>query len=593
MLAPRGLSRLFVIVLSLLAFAVLHGRARQAEPVDYLQVPDATGVRGGNLVAAVNADPASFNRLLTSTLAHTIVAERLSSDLVHINRTTFELEPSLAKSWETDKTGKIYTVHLRRGVRFSDGSPFTADDVVFTFQVLQDPRIESVLGWQVRVDGVFPGVAKIDPHTVRVTFPRPVGMGLRMLDSVPILPAGRMLKAYQEGRFEAAWGPGAQPQDITGLGAFRLKEFRRGERIVLERNPYYWKKDKAGQILPYLDNITFLIIPDRNAEALRFKSGDLDVINSLSPESYADLRRSRNGGRYVLADLGPGLGIEFVWFNLNRGYRVPGKPFVDAEKRVLFEKTEFRRAVSHAIDREGMARTILLGLGTPQYGPISSGNRAWYHTGIPRTEYDPARAGVLLDRLDLKDTDGDGVREFGSNRRPLEFTLLTTRGNAARERIAQVLRENLAKVGIRMLIQLVLPNELGARLMESFDYEAILYGFTPTDVAPDLQTDVWYSSGELHFWCPKQPRPVRPWEAQMDQLTTTLVRSVDPLMRRETFAQVQDLWARELPAIPTIAANILPGWSRRVGNAKPSILEPHLLWNAEVLTKGPQSGVLR
>ncbi|HYK90313.1 MAG TPA: ABC transporter substrate-binding protein [Acidobacteriota bacterium] len=563
------------------------GIAQQTEPVEYLQLPDIQGTRGGNLVAAVNTDPATFNRMLTSILAHTIIAERLSADLVHINRATFDLEPSLAKSWEPDKTGRIYTVNLRRGVRFSDGSPFTADDVLFTFQVLQDSRIETVFGGQIKVDGVFPAVTKIDAHTVKITFSRPVGMGLRMLDSIPIFCRNSSLKAYQEGKFEAAWGPSAPPQEIVGLGAFRLKEFKRGERVVLERNPFYWKKDKAGQILPYLDNITFLIIPDRNAEALRFKAGDIDVIDRLNAESYADLRRSE--GRYRLQDLGPGLLIEFLWFNLNRGANAAGKPFVDPEKRALFEKTEFRRAVSHAIDRDGMARSLFLGLGTSQYGPISSGNKAWYHAGIPRTEFDPSRADSLLNQLDLKDTDGDGVREFGPNHQPLEFTLLTARGNTSREKMAEVIQQNLAKVGIRMQVQSVLPNELGARVMESFDYEAILFGFTPTDVAPDLQADVWYSSGEHHFWCPRQPKPLRPWEAQLDQLTTKLIRSMSPTIRKETFAQIQDLWARECPGIPTVAPNMLPGWSARIGNVRPSIVAPHVLWNAEVLTKNPRA----
>ncbi len=591
---PQGkqLKLIFVFLLLLLS-ASGGGRTQQAEPTEYLQIPDVTGVRGGNLVAAVNTDPATFNRMLTSILAHTIIADRLAADLVHVNRATFDLQPALAKSWEVDKTGRVFTIHLRRGIRFCDGSPFTADDVLFTFQVLQDPKIETVFAGQVRVDGNFPAVTQIDPYTVKIAFIRPVGMGLRMLDSVPVLSRNRLLKAYQEGRLQSAWGPGAQPQEIAGLGPFRLKEFKRGERVVLERNPYYWKKDKAGQVLPYLDNITFLIIPDLNAEALRFKAGELDVIDRLSAESYADLRRSQSEGKYKLQDLGPGLLIDFLWFNLNRGANAAGKPFVDPEKRAVFEKTEFRRAISHAIDRAGIARSIFLGLGTPQYGPISSGNKAWYNTGIPRVEYDPSRANALLDQLSLKDTDGDGVREFGPNHQPLEFTLLSTRGIAAREKIAEVIRENLATVGIRMQVRLILPNELGARVMESFDYEAILFGFTPIDVTPDLQTDVWYSSGEHHFWNPRQPRPARPWEAQMDQLTTRLVRSMDPVIRKETFAQMQDLWARECPAIPVVAPNMLPAWSSRIGNVRPSIIAPHVLWNAEVLTKNPRAAVRR
>ncbi len=589
--AMRAKAKSIVILsLCLLIIFGMPGELRsQAGSVDYMQLPGLTGTRGGNLIASVNADPATFNRMFTSSLANVIVAERISADLVHINRSTFDLEPSLAKSWEVDKSGRIYTVHLRRGIRFSDGSPFTADDVIFTFRVLEDPKVESLLSGQIQTDGTFPEITKQDSHTVRITFPRPVGMGLRMLDSVPILPSARLLKAYQEGKLRSAWGPTTPPSEVTGLGAFRLKDYKRGEKIILERNPYFWKKDKSGQLLPYLDSITLLIIPDRNAEALRLKTGELDLVNELSTEIYADLRRSQGEGRYRVQDLGPGLRLDFLWFNLNRGNGPTGKPFVDPDKRALFERTEFRRAVSHAIDREGMARSILLGLGTPQYGPISSGNKVWYNSAIPKTAYDPSRANVLLDQLGLKDTDGDGVREYGPDRRPLDITLLTTRGSSARERIAQVLQENLAKAGIRMRAQLIPPNELGPRLLESFDYEAILYGFTPIDVAPDLQTDVWYSSGEHHFWHPRQPKPARPWEARMDQLATELVRNSDQTVRRGMFAQLQDLWARELPAIPIVAANVLPGWSSRVGNVRPSVIAPQLLWNAEELTRSSPS----
>ncbi len=244
----------------------------------------------------------------------------------------------------------------------------------------------------------------MNDHTVRLVFQRPVGMGLRMLDSIPILPKNRLFKAYQEGRFAAAWGPTAPPGDIVGLGPFRLKEYQRGIRIVLERNPYYWKKDRSGQTLPYLDSITFLIIPDLNSEALRFQQGELDLVNSLNPENYAMVRRKP--GNCILRDLGPGLAMDFLWFNLNRGARSSGKRFADPEKLSIFERAEFRRAVSHGLNREGMSRSILLGLGTPQFGPVSSGNSLWYNSTVAKTDYSPIQARQLLAKIGLLITIG-------------------------------------------------------------------------------------------------------------------------------------------------------------------------------------------
>ncbi len=557
--------------------------AQSPDPTEFLQLPGLTGTRGGNLVVSITSDPSNFNRMMTPVLSSAMVAERLAADLVHINRSDFKLEPSLAARWEADKSGKVYTIHLRRGVRFSNNTPLTADDVLFTWQVLTDPNVQSAMAGQVETNGTFPVMSKVDAYTVRLTFQQSVGMGLRMLDSIPVLPKNVLQKPYQEGRLDKVWGPTVNPADVVGLGPFRLKEYQRGVRVVLERNPYYWKKDRSGQVLPYLDSITYLIIPDLNSEALQFRQGELDLVNSLNPENYAMLRRAP--GANTLKDLGPGLAMDFIWFNLNQGRKRDGKTVIDSEKMAVFEKTEFRQAVSFALDRKGMVNAILLGLGTPQYGPLSSGNTAWYHGGIDRTEYNPGRAKALLAQAGLKDTNGDGILEYGARRQPLEIAMLTSRGNSVREKTAEVVRDNLLKVGIRVGIQNLLPNELVSRFLETYDYEAVLFGFTPTDVAPDLQTDLWYSSGKTHFWCPDQEKPMRPWEATMDSLVSTLIKSLDPSVRKATFDQVQGLWAKQMPAIPTMAPNILSGWNNRLSNIRPSVMRPHLIWNAEEISK--------
>jgi peptide/nickel transport system substrate-binding protein len=567
--------------LAIIALAVPF--AQNQERADFQRFDNLTGVRGGNLVVSISSDPPNFNRMLTPVLSGAMVAERLSADLVHINRSDFRLEPSLAARWETDKTGRVYTIHLRRGIRFSNNTPFTADDVLFTWQVLTDPNFQSAMAGQVENNGTFPIMTKIDDYTVSLTFRQPVGMGLRMLDSVPILPKSVLLKPYQEGRLDKVWGPTANPAEVVGLGPFRLKEYQRGIRVVLERNPYYWKKDKNGQTLPYLDSVTYLIIPDLNSEALQFRAGELDMANSLNPENYAMLRRAATA--YTLRDLGPGLAMEFLWFNLNQGRNKNGKAFVDPEKMAIFEKAEFRQAISYALDRKGMLNAVLLGLGTPQYGPISSGNKVWYHDGLGRTEYNPGYARELLAKSGLKDSNGDGVLEYGTKHQPLDLTIFTARGNSVREKLAEIVLDNLAKIGIHTVIQQFLPNELVSRFLDSFEYEAVLFGFTPTDVAPDLQTDLWYSSGKTHFWCPNQEKPQRPWEAAMDSLISNLIKSLDPSGRKSTFNQMQDIWARQMPAISTIAPNILVGWSNRLSNVRPSIMRPHLIWNIEEICK--------
>lgn len=567
--------------LLLLGLIVPPCNAAQSTTPEFLQHANLSGTRGGNLVASINSDPRTFNRLLSSHKDSTIITERLAADLVHLNRVTYQLEPSLASSWDLSKDGRTYTLHLRKGLRFSDGAPLTSDDVLFSLQVALDLKNASPFYEQLRVDGTPPAIAKDDAHTVRITFPRPVGTGLRALASMSILPKHRLQKPYQEGNLSTAWGPSVSPQEVVGMGPFRLKEYQVGAKIILERNPHYWKKDKSGQTLPYLDTLTFLIIPDRNAEALRFQAGEVDLLDTVDAENFAGMRR-RSGG-FTIQDLGPGLEMEFFWFNLNRGSNKAGKPYVDPDKRALFEKAEFRRAVSTAIDRPGMARSLLLGLGAPQYGPVSPGNKLWHHPQLPRTDFDTGRAKDMLLKLGLRDGNGDGVLEFGAGR-PLEFLLFTTRGNPRREKTAQIVKDNLSNIGIRVEIQTLDIGDLYQRVVQSFDYEAMLFGFIPTDVEPDILTDLWYSHGSNHFWCPKQTKPHTSWEAEIDALTSRMVRSPDAAARKKIFHEIQEIWVGQMPAIFTVSRHVLAGWKSRVGNLRPSILPAGLLWNAEEIT---------
>ncbi len=559
---------------------------RQAT-VDYLVRSNLTGSRGGNLVVAIDADPATFNRIFAGGVANAMVVEPLSADLFHINRASYELEPALATGWDVAKDGRTYTIRLRRGLRFSDGSPFTADDAVFSLNALMDPdpRAASFLADQIKVDEKFPTVVKVDEYTLRFSWPRAVGTGLRALDSVPMLPRARLLGAFQAHSLASAWGPTTPAQEIVGMGPFRLKEYQRGVKVVLERNPYYWKKDKSGQTLPYLDALTFLVLQDRTSEVLRLETGEIDLVGSMSPEHYARLRSSASAKEIALKDQGPGLGMDFFWFNLNPGKDSSGAPFLDPEKRAVFEKSGFRQAVSYALNRQGIAQTVMRGLGTPQYGPISSGNRAWYNAGLAPTPFDTRQARLLLEQSGLKDSNGDGILEFGAARRPLEIVLLTTRGNAARENTAEIIRQSLAQAGIRLEVQLLPPNELIPRIVGSYNYEAVLLGRTPSDIVPDLQADLWYSSSANHFWHPNQSKPGTTWESEIDALTTQMVHSLDAAVRKKACDRVQQIWAQEMPAIPTVAPNILSGWRNTVGNVRPSILVPYLLWNVEELTR--------
>ena len=295
----------------------------------------------------------------------------LSADLIHINRSSLKTEPALAKSWHVSRDGKQYTLQLRRGLRFSDGQPFNADDVIFSFQVYLDEKVDSSQRDLLVVGGKPITVAKVDDYTVRFELAQPYAAAERLFDGVAILPRHLLEKAYRDGTFSQAWNLSMPPSQFAGLGPFRLKEYVPGQRVVLERNPYYWKADRAGNRLPYLDEVVFSFVPSEDAQVIRFQSGEADVLSRFSADNFAVLQKQQLAKGYHLYDLGAGLEYNFLFFNLND---LGAKNLPDiAKKQAWFQDLRFRQAVSAAIDREGIVRLVYSGRATPLWNQGTPG----------------------------------------------------------------------------------------------------------------------------------------------------------------------------------------------------------------------------
>ena len=196
---------------------------------------------------AQRSEPRTFNPVVAVDQNSYGVNARMMADLIHINRATQKTEPALAKSWTASKDGTQFTLKLRRGLRFSDGAPFDADDVLFSFKVYLDEQVHSSQRDLLIISGKPITLQKIDPYTVRFTFPAPYSAAERVFDGLAMLPRHLLEKEYQEGKINQAWTLNTPPEKMAGLGAFRLKQVVPGDRVVLERNPYYWKIDAKGQ----------------------------------------------------------------------------------------------------------------------------------------------------------------------------------------------------------------------------------------------------------------------------------------------------------------------------------------------------------
>ena len=527
------------------------------------------------LVSSIRAEPRGFNRYtgrdaVTETITHLTQAK-----LVRINRRTQELEPWLAESWTTSPDGRVYTLNLRQGLTFSDGTPFTSADVLFAFRAIYSDKFPSPIGESVRVGGKPLQVSAPGPAQVVVTFPAPFGPGLRLLDNLPILPRHKLERALDEGRFEQAWDAATPVSDIVGLGPFVVAEYQAGQRLVFARNPRYWRKDEKGEPLPALDRLTLEIVPDQNAELLRLQAGQIDFTQAeIRPEDYASLKGAAAAGRIQLIDLGVGLDADAFWINL--------RPRKEIARRPWLLRTELRRAISHAVDRHAFANTVLLGAGVPVYGPITPGNTRWYAPDLPKFEHDPQAAKGLLAALGLADRNGDGVLEDGAGARAA-FTILTMKGNSVLERGATFVRDELRKVG---LAAEVAPLEVGALIdrIERGEYEAVFFRFLTTDLDPALNMDLWMSSGASHLWNPSQRTPATDWERQIDQLMARQVTTTDQAGRKALFDEAQRVFAEQLPVLQFAAPRIYLALSSRVENASPALLRPAILWDPDRLT---------
>jgi peptide/nickel transport system substrate-binding protein len=531
---------------------------------------------GGFLVSSLRAEPRTFNGYYGTDAASHVFTLLTQATLVRVNRVTHQTEPWLAESWTVDPDDLTCTLKLRTGVRFSDGTPFTSADVLFAFAAVQNASAGSPLSGSLTVGGKPLVVTAPDTSTVVVRFPEPYGPGVRILHALPVLPAHKLWPAMESGSLRTAWGPTTRPEDLAGLGPFVLHQYVPGERMVFARNPHYWRRDETGRSLPYLDRLVLDVVPDQNAEALRLETGQSDFLSSeIRPDDYPALKRAADAGRFRLIDLGVGLDPNFLWFNLDRSAKASDP------RQAWMQHVALRRAVAHAVDRSSFADTVFLGAGVAVHGPITPGNVEWFSPSLPTYEYDPGRAGRLLESIDLLDRNGDGIREDPKGA-AARFALLTQKGHTARERGAAVLQEDLRKIGLQVDVVALEVGSLVSRLMER-DYDAIYFGIQTTDTDPASALQFWLSSGAFHAWNLGQKKPATEWEARIDQLMRQQLASPEPAERKRLFEEVQTIFATELPAMHFAAPRVFVALSDRVTNATPAVFFPQVLWNADVL----------
>ena len=579
--------------------SVVASIPEDVEVVDY-----PTGLQGANLIETLPGDLATLNPLINESLAGSSVIGRILDGMTTLDPRTGAVIPNLAKSWEISEDNLQYTFNLRRGVHWSDGRPFTAEDVVFTWQCFfakqTDPetgeplldeegqakyRYPSRATFTHQINGQEPSVEKIDDYTVRFTLPEVYAPFLLFGGGEEILPRHVLGPAFEAGTLLDQWSVNtaiSEPWKIVGLNMFVLESYRPGERIVFGKNLNYWKVNTEGERLPYVKRIITKIVQDVNSSNIAFAQGETDF-ESIAPDNVAWVRRGSERFDYTILDMGPSNATNFIWFNLNPNKNADGVPYVAPHKFEWFSDKRFRQAISYGINREGIVRGVYFNRANILHGYVSPKNQFWYNDTIRKYPYSPETSQALFREMGFELESGQLKDSTGN---PVRFTLMTNSSNGLRVEMATVFKENMADLGIEVELQFLDFNTIITKTSESFNYEACMLGLGGGAPDPYAGKDILMSGGRLHQWYPQQSKPATEWEARIDELMVEIGRHTDVETRKRYYFEVQEILAEQQPMIFLVSAKDFVGYRNRWQNIDPTPLGG-VTWNLESLWAEP------
>ncbi len=504
----------------------------------------------GELAWTIGYDPKSFDPAKVDEEESEQLRYLTAGVLLRFNRYSQQVEPQLAKSWGLSPDRKTITFVLRPNLTFSDGSKLTANDVAWSIRRVLLPATAAPVAEEfVEPAGVT--VSTPDDHTVIVHLSKPVvGIG-KVFDEIAIEPANRP----SEGR-------------VTS-GPYVVADYRRSQYVRLRRNEHF--QGREGARPASAASIRLDVLDSAEKEIRLFQRGEYDLINDLAPDYY-DLLKQKSPAS--VRDLGPSLNTEQIWFNQASAAPIP------AWEKAWFQNQAFRVAISQAIHREDLARVAYEGHATPAYDFISPANTTWYNRSVSAPHFDVAaaraglaHAGFRLNAGHLEDASGHAVA----------FSILTNSGNAARMKMATLIQQDLAALGIRVTVVALDFPALIERMMHTQDYEACLLGISNVDPDPNAMMNVWLSSSPNHQWNPSEKTPATPWEAEIDKAMQRQATSPTEAGRKRAVDRVQQIVADQQPFIYLVYPNALYAVSPKLEGVKPAVLKPGVVWNVESL----------
>ena len=549
---------------------------------EFWQARGEIGKPGGTLtVSTFGAGAKTFNCWAANDAESGGLASLMYESLFDDDPWTGKVYPRLAKSITISPDKRDFTVTLRKGLKWSDGHPLTADDVVFTFGTLIAKGFGNAsMRDTLSVYGEYPTITKVDDLTVRFHTKLPFA---------PFLSAARVAIAPKHilepitkkpfNEFHGFWDVNCDPKSIVVDGPFKLDRYVPGQRIELIPNPEYSMVDKLNRKLPYLNKFVVQIVPDQNTQILKFYGQEIDLLDARSVRGFdaALMKQRERNGNFKMYNLGPDDGTIFMMFNLNtRKNPKTGKYYVNPMKQKWFNNDYFRQAVSHAISRERLVNNILKGVGYQLLTAESSAS-LYFNKNLKPYSQDLDLSAALLKKggfnlVDGKLLDADGHR--------VEFTLNTNAGNSSRDATCVMIQDDLAKLGIKVNYQPIDFNILVDKTSESLDWEAVVMGLTGSRLEPYDGANVWKSDGRLHMFDQRLPgtdgktivKDARPWEKEIDECFDQGATTFDPASRHKYFDRYQEIVYDKQPFIYLFSSLDITAMRNKIGNYMPTPL---------------------
>ncbi len=515
------------------------------------------------------SDPKTFNPYTASETSSTDAFAGVFEALTKQDGVTLEVIPSLAESWEVSDDGLTYTFHLRKNVRFNDGEPMTADDVVFSFNELL--YNEDIPGVSMRdiltIKGKRVQVEKIDDHTVKMTLPSKFAPFLRIVSGVDILPKHAIEDIVERKEFGSAWNINTDPREIIGIGPYRIASYKEGQRLIQEPNPYYWNKG-----FPKIAKRIILIVPNLDTAVLKFKSGETDLSGTRGEDyaTYKDLAIEKDFSMY---DCGGSSGTLFLFFNQN----VLGVP---KHMQAWFRDKKFRQAVAHAVDKQRIIDEVYKGIGEPLFAAEPASNKLFHNPDVKKYEYDIDKAKSILQKAGYIDYDGDGIREKPRGV-PVKFILTTNSGNNLRENSCQIIKKDLDRIGLDVSYTPLEFNNLVTKIDTAGEWHAMIMGLTG-GIEPHFGANVWKTDGNVHMYNQRPVNPddetdwdrwkagLRDWEYRIEEIYERGVEELDQTKRKAIYDEWQEIVAEELPYIYLVTSKTIPAVKNKFKNLKPT-----------------------